>query len=168
MSEILTKSRARNIFYGGSLFFIVVFIAMTIHSHRYVVNVSTAGISLSEQVILGKHVWERHSCINCLTLHGEGAYFALELGNVRPRWGVMDDPEVAYGVLDGWMAVLAGRKIAITGVLLTGLWLLSLLWIFAFINPDNLSLDKMYWWFVIHLWVEGRDPGFPDAEADRR
>jgi nitric oxide reductase subunit B len=35
-----------------------------------------------------------------------------------------------------------------------GLWLLSLLWIFAFINPDNLSLDKMYWWFVVHLWVE--------------
>ena len=26
MSEILTKSRARNIFYGGSLFFIVVFV----------------------------------------------------------------------------------------------------------------------------------------------
>ena len=52
------------------------------------------------------------------------------------------------------MTVLAGRKTAITNVLLTGLWLLSLLWVFAFINPDNLSLDKMYWWFVIHLWVE--------------
>ncbi|WP_324754991.1 cbb3-type cytochrome c oxidase subunit I [Roseovarius sp. Pro17] len=53
------------------------------------------------------------------------------------------------------MTVLAGRKTAITGVLLVGLWLLSLLWIFAFINPENLSLDKMYWWFVVHLWVEG-------------
>ena len=53
------------------------------------------------------------------------------------------------------MTVLAGRKTAITGVLLVGLWLLSLLWIFAFINPVNLSLDKMYWWFVVHLWVEG-------------
>lgn len=52
------------------------------------------------------------------------------------------------------MTVLAGRKTAITGVLLMGLWLLSLLWIFAFINPENLSLDKMYWWFVVHLWVE--------------
>ena len=47
-----------------------------------------------------------------------------------------------------------GRKTAITNVLLMGLWLLSLLWVFAFINPDNLSLDKMYWWFVVHLWVE--------------
>ncbi|WP_108485487.1 cbb3-type cytochrome c oxidase subunit I [Oceaniglobus ichthyenteri] len=53
------------------------------------------------------------------------------------------------------MTVLAGRKTAITGVLLVGLWLLSLLWIFSFINPENLSLDKMYWWFIVHLWVEG-------------
>ncbi len=42
------------------------------------------------------------------------------------------------------LSVLAGRKTAITNVLLTGLWLLSLLWIFSFINPENLSLDKMY------------------------
>ncbi len=53
------------------------------------------------------------------------------------------------------MTVLKGRKTAITNILLMGLWLLSLLWLFAFINPDNLSLDKMYWWFVVHLWVEG-------------
>lgn len=52
------------------------------------------------------------------------------------------------------MTVLAGKKTAITNVLLMGLWLLSLLWLFAFINPNNLSLDKMYWWFVVHLWVE--------------
>lgn len=52
------------------------------------------------------------------------------------------------------MTSLAGRKTAITNILLTGLWLLSLLWVFAFINPTNLSLDKMYWWFVVHLWVE--------------
>ncbi|MFY0679608.1 MAG: cbb3-type cytochrome c oxidase subunit I [Thalassovita sp.] len=52
------------------------------------------------------------------------------------------------------MTVLAGRKTAISNVLLMGLWLLSLLWIFAFINPENLSLDKMYWWMVVHLWVE--------------
>ncbi len=52
------------------------------------------------------------------------------------------------------LTVLAGRKTAITGILLLGLWLLSLLWVFAIINPDNLGLDKLYWWFVVHLWVE--------------
>lgn len=49
---------------------------------------------------------------------------------------------------------LGGRKTAITNILLLGLWLLSLLWVFAIINPDNLGLDKLYWWFVVHLWVE--------------
>ena len=53
------------------------------------------------------------------------------------------------------MTVLAGKKTAITNVLLIGLWGLALLFLFAFYNPDNLSLDKQYWWFVIHLWVEG-------------
>lgn len=87
MAEILTKSRARNIFYAGSLFFVVIFVVLTVHSHRYVVTVSTAGMELSPQVVRGKHVWERHSCINCQTLHGEGAYFAPEVGNVMIRWG---------------------------------------------------------------------------------
>ncbi|MDN5788287.1 cytochrome c, partial [Pseudorhodobacter sp.] len=103
MSEFLTKSRARNIFYGGSLFFVVVFVALVVHSHYYVVNVSTAGMPLTDEVRLGKEVWERHSCINCHTLHGEGAYFAPEVGNVMTRWGVSDDPESAFEVLKGWM-----------------------------------------------------------------
>lgn len=53
------------------------------------------------------------------------------------------------------MTVLKGRKTAITNVLLLGLWGLSLLWLFAFYNPANLSLDKMFWWYIVHLWVEG-------------
>ncbi len=103
MSEILTKSRARNVFYGGSIFFVVVFVALTAQSHRYITNKSTAGAPLTEEVRLGKHVWEQHSCINCHSLHGEGAYFAPEVGNVMTRWGVQDDPEMAYEMLKGWM-----------------------------------------------------------------
>lgn len=53
------------------------------------------------------------------------------------------------------MTVLKGKKTAITNVLLLGLWGLALLFLFAFYNPSNLALDKQYWWFVIHLWVEG-------------
>ena len=53
------------------------------------------------------------------------------------------------------MTVLAGKKTAITNILLLGLWVLSLLFLFAFVNPDNLALDKMYWWYIVHLWVEG-------------
>jgi nitric oxide reductase subunit B len=29
------------------------------------------------------------------------------------------------------------------------------LFLFAFYNPSNLILDKYYWWWVVHLWVEG-------------
>lgn len=103
MSEILTKSRARNIFYGGSIFFVAIFVALAINSHYYIVDRSTAGMELSDAVIHGKHVWEKNSCINCHTLHGEGAYFAPELGNVMTRWGVLDDPEGAYEILDAWI-----------------------------------------------------------------
>jgi len=53
------------------------------------------------------------------------------------------------------LTVLKGKKTAITNILLLGLWGLALLFLFAFVNPDNLALDKMYWWFVIHMWVEG-------------
>jgi nitric oxide reductase subunit B len=53
------------------------------------------------------------------------------------------------------MTVLKGRKTAITMVLLMGLWGLALLFLFSFVNPSNLVRDKMYWWFVVHLWVEG-------------
>lgn len=109
MAEFLTKSRARNIFYGGSIFFVVVFVALTVQSHRYVVNTSTAGMPLTEAVAHGKRVWERHSCINCHTLHGEGAYFAPELGNVMTRWGVMDDPEGAYEMMDSWIEAQPSR-----------------------------------------------------------
>jgi nitric oxide reductase subunit C len=103
MSEILTTTRARNIFYGGSVFFVVIFAILTAQSHRFITKVSTAGMPLTEEVRMGKHVWEKHSCINCHTLHGEGAYFAPEVGNVMTRWGVLDDPEAAYEVLAGWM-----------------------------------------------------------------
>jgi nitric oxide reductase subunit B len=53
------------------------------------------------------------------------------------------------------MTVLAGRKTAITNILLLGLWGLALLFLFSFYNPSNLALDKQYWWYIVHLWVEG-------------
>ncbi len=53
------------------------------------------------------------------------------------------------------LTVLKGRKTAITLVLLLGLWGLALFFLFAFYNPSNLVKDKYYWWWVVHLWVEG-------------
>lgn len=106
MREVMTKSMARNIFLGGSLFFAIIFVGLTAHTHYYMVNVSTDREGLTESVIQGKHVWEKHTCINCHSLIGEGAYFAPELKNVMARWGVEDDPEAAYETLRGWMEAM--------------------------------------------------------------
>ncbi|PWC44346.1 cytochrome c [Azospirillum sp. TSO22-1] len=103
MAERFTKSAARNIFYGGSLFFFVTFVALTVHSHYYMRTASTDEATLSDGVARGKHVWERNSCINCHTLLGEGAYFAPELGNVWVRYGGRDDAESARAALKAWM-----------------------------------------------------------------
>ncbi|MEW5943581.1 MAG: cbb3-type cytochrome c oxidase subunit I [Pseudomonadota bacterium] len=53
------------------------------------------------------------------------------------------------------MTVLKGRKTSISLVLLLGLWGLAVFFLFSFYNPSNLVLDKFYWWWVVHLWVEG-------------
>ena len=53
------------------------------------------------------------------------------------------------------LTVLKGRKTSISIVLLMGLWGLAIFFLFAFYNPSNLVLDKLYWWWVVHLWVEG-------------
>ena len=103
MNEVMTKSMARNIFYGGSLFFIVIFVGLTAHSHFYILNSSTADAPLTDEVAFGKHVWERNACINCHSILGEGAYFAPEVGNVMTRWGVEDDPEAAFDTLKAWI-----------------------------------------------------------------
>ncbi|MBU0655262.1 MAG: cbb3-type cytochrome c oxidase subunit I [Gammaproteobacteria bacterium] len=53
------------------------------------------------------------------------------------------------------MTVLTGRKTVVTIVLMTGLVGLAVFFLFSFYNPDNLVKDKYFWWWVVHLWVEG-------------
>ena len=53
------------------------------------------------------------------------------------------------------MTLLKGRKTTVSMVMLTGLIGLAVFFLFSFYNPENLARDKYYWWFVVHLWVEG-------------
>uniref|UniRef100_Q47B60 Nitric oxide reductase subunit B n=2 Tax=root TaxID=1 RepID=Q47B60_DECAR len=53
------------------------------------------------------------------------------------------------------MTVLKGKKTAISIVLLLGLWGLAVFFLFSFYNPTNVVLDKFFWWWTVHLWVEG-------------
>ena len=86
MSEVFTKSMARNIYYGGSVFFALLFLALTFDTSGKTPERDNHE-ALTEQVALGKRVWEENNCIGCHTLLGEGAYFAPELGNAYQRLG---------------------------------------------------------------------------------
>jgi nitric oxide reductase subunit C len=81
-----TKEMARNIFYGGSLFFILIFLGLVFHSEQRIPARSNAA-AITDSVVRGKMVWEQNNCIGCHTILGEGAYFAPELGNVYLRRG---------------------------------------------------------------------------------
>ena len=81
-----TKEMARNIFYGGSLFFILVFLGLVFHTEQ-VLPERTNEAAMTDAVVRGKKVWETNQCIGCHSLLGEGAYFAPELGNVYQRRG---------------------------------------------------------------------------------
>ncbi|BBB31001.1 cbb3-type cytochrome c oxidase subunit I [Neptunomonas japonica] len=63
---------------------------------------------------------------------------------------------VALGfVFNVGMTVLRGRKTVISSILMIGLIGLAVMFLFSFYNPENLVRDKFYWWWVVHLWVEG-------------
>lgn len=103
MSNFLTKSAARNIFFGGSAFFFAVFAALVVQTHLYAISTSTDATTLTPAVEHGKRIWEKHACINCHTILGEGAYFAPEVGNVFIRYGGDKDPQGARDAIKGWM-----------------------------------------------------------------
>ena len=86
MSKGFTSQAARNIFYGGTVFFILLFAVLIFHTERRIPERSNAA-EVTAAVARGKHVWETRNCIGCHTLLGEGAYFAPELGNVYVRRG---------------------------------------------------------------------------------
>jgi len=86
MSQTFTKAMARNIFYGGSVFFFLLFLALTFDTSRALPGRDNRG-AITDKVARGKQVWEHNNCIGCHTLLGEGAYYAPELGNVYKRFG---------------------------------------------------------------------------------
>ncbi len=95
MSGAFTKSMARNIFYGGSAFFFLLFVALTFDTVNSLPKRDHRE-NITDKVALGKHVWEVNNCIGCHTLMGEGAYFAPELGNVYNRYGNSKEAIIAF------------------------------------------------------------------------
>ena len=86
MRETFTKGMARNIYYGGAVFFLLVLLGLTVDTVGGLPKTDNSQ-NLTEEVAAGKRLWEINNCIGCHSLLGEGAYFAPELGNVYTRFG---------------------------------------------------------------------------------
>ncbi len=94
MAQAFTKAMARNIFYGGTAFFFLLFLALTFDTAGQLPNRDNRAAlegDLGPVIAQGKALWEANNCIGCHTLLGEGAYFAPELGNVYKRFGNSTD-----------------------------------------------------------------------------
>lgn len=95
MREFFTKTMARNIYFGGSVFFVLLFLALTFDTTGRLPDRDHRE-NLTTVVVEGKAVWEKYNCIGCHTLLGEGAYYAPELGNVYQRFGESTEAIKAY------------------------------------------------------------------------
>jgi len=102
MTERITKSMAKNIYYGGGTFALMIFIALTFDTVHQIPKRSNQQ-NMTESVVAGKKLWEQNDCVGCHTIVGEGAYYAPELMNVFQRRGGGDKASFkAY--MQGWMA----------------------------------------------------------------
>ena len=82
----MTKRGTRLFFFGGTVACTVLFLLMTVDSHRQFGRLTNAD-QITPTVIQGKHVWHRKNCINCHTLLGEGAYYAPDLTKITEHRG---------------------------------------------------------------------------------
>lgn len=82
----MTRRSARLFFLIGTLVSALVFVALTIDSHRRFPALTNAA-AITPSVVAGKDTWHRKNCINCHTLLGEGAYYAPDLSKIATHRG---------------------------------------------------------------------------------
>jgi nitric oxide reductase subunit C len=96
MSASFSTSSARNVFYGGTAFFVLLFAALVFQSESETPKRDRREmLAANPQIAAGKRIWEDNNCIGCHSLLGEGAYFAPELGNVVDRFGGGEEGKAA-------------------------------------------------------------------------
>jgi nitric oxide reductase subunit C len=97
----MNKKQARLFAIGSTALATLVFLALTIDSHRQFGKLTNAD-KITPAVSRGKDVWHENNCINCHTLFGEGAYYAPDLTKITKLRGeayltaYMKDPSQFY------------------------------------------------------------------------
>lgn len=98
---MLSKSAARTFFLVGTGLCFGVFGLLTLDTLKRIPKQTNEEL-MTDQVVQGKHLWDRNNCMGCHTLLGEGAYYAPELTKVYERRGpefiraMLTDPEAMY------------------------------------------------------------------------
>jgi nitric oxide reductase subunit C len=97
----MTRRQARLFAIVSTALAVVVFLGMTIDSHRQFPKLTNEA-AMTPEVIAGKAVWHKYNCTNCHTLLGEGAYYAPDLTKIAAQRGreylraFMKDPSAFY------------------------------------------------------------------------
>jgi nitric oxide reductase subunit C len=97
----MTNRTAKIIFYVGTLSSLVLFLILTVDTHRQV-GALTHADRLSPQVIEGKRAFQKYNCNDCHTILGFGGYYSPDLTRVYSRRGedyirnVLQHPEIAF------------------------------------------------------------------------
>ncbi|MBI3989653.1 MAG: c-type cytochrome [candidate division NC10 bacterium] len=82
----MSAKAAKWIFYLGTLISLVLFLGLTVDTHRQIKTLTHTD-KLSEQVVAGKRVWQKYNCNDCHTILGFGSYYAPDMTKVYWRRG---------------------------------------------------------------------------------
>ena len=82
----MNKKQTRLFAIGSSVLAAVVFIGLTIDSHRQFDKLTHAD-KITPAVSRGNEVWHKNNCVNCHTVFGEGAYYAPDLTKITKLRG---------------------------------------------------------------------------------
>lgn len=97
----MNKRQTRLFAIGSTAFATVVFLGLTVDSHRQFPKLTNSE-NITETVVRGQNVWHQYNCINCHTMFGEGAYYAPDLTKITQQRGVpyltafLKDPSQFY------------------------------------------------------------------------
>ena len=83
----MSARTARWIFYLGTLISLVLFLGLTVDTHRQVRALTNAD-KLTSRVVAGKRVWHKYNCNDCHTILGFGSYYGPDLTKAVWRRGI--------------------------------------------------------------------------------